>query len=399
MLKRRVLAAFWMLTMSAGAVSAQQTAGSLLTPPGNSAAGELRSGGEATALSSTRRDQSAIPRESALRHESLYDQLAAEVSQLERMQRVVQLVSRAVRPSVVHIEASKVELSGGQAATFDEAGSGVIVERAGRLWVITNRHVIAGAEPNEIKLRLSDGRTTSPLAVRADASTDVAILRIADVDAPVARVGASRGVGIGDFVLAVGSPFGLSHSVTFGIVSATGRRDLTLGSERIELQDFFQTDAAINPGNSGGPLLNLRGEVIGLNTAIASSSGGSEGIGFAIPMDMVMRVVDQLIEFGRVRRAYLGVSLAPDFDAAAARRLGLTFPGGARVKTVRGDSPAMLGGIRVGDVITQFDGVTIEDDDHLVTRVGLTPIGKEVDVLLYRDGQPYQTTVTVTPLP
>ena len=178
-----------------------------------------------------------------------------------------------------------------------------------------------------------------------------------------------------------------------------GRRDLTLGAERIELQDFFQTDAAINPGNSGGPLLNLRGEVIGLNTAIASSSGGSEGIGFAIPMDMVMQVVDQLIVHGQVRRAYLGVSLAPDFAAADALRLGLPRPGGALIKTVREKSPALEAGLRVGDVITEFDGVRIENDDHLVTRVGLTALGSSVPVVLYREGQAYQTQVTVAAIP
>src|SRR5690606_32287441 len=133
---------------------------------------------------------------------------------------------------------------------------------------------------------------------------------------PAARIGRSGSVEVGDFVLAVGSPFGLSHSVTFGIVSAQERRDLTLGSERIELQDFFQTDAAINPGNSGGPLLNLRGEVIAINTAIASSSGGSEGIGFAIPIDMAIRVAQELVQFGALRRGYLGVTLDPEYQAA-----------------------------------------------------------------------------------
>lgn len=331
--------------------------------------------------------------------EALFQSLAAEASVLERLEGSVQKVARVLRPSVVHIEASKKQTRAGHAETFDEAGSGVIVEASGGLWVLTNRHVIRGAKPEEISLRLSDGRELVPLSVLADEGTDVAILRLGSQQLLPARVGDSRKVEIGDFVIAVGSPFGLSHSVTFGIISAMGRRDLTLGSDRIDLQDFFQTDAAINPGNSGGPLVNLRGEVIGLNTAIASSSGGSEGIGFAIPIQMVQQVVDQLIRYGEVRRGYLGVSLDPAFNAGQAERLGLPVLNGALVKTVRGGSPAMSAGIHVGDVITEFDGVAIENDDHLVTRVGLTAIGREIGVILYRNGRPYQTYVTITAIP
>ncbi len=331
--------------------------------------------------------------------EALFQALAAEASVLERLEGSVQKVARVLRPSVVHIEASKKQTRAGHAETFDEAGSGVIVEASGGLWVLTNRHVIRGAKPEEISLRLSDGREIVPLSVLADEGTDVAILRLGSKQFLPARVGDSREVEIGDFVIAVGSPFGLSHSVTFGIISAMGRRDLTLGSDRIDLQDFFQTDAAINPGNSGGPLVNLRGEVIGLNTAIASSSGGSEGIGFAIPIQMVQQVVDQLIRYGEVRRGYLGVSLDPAFNPGKAERLGLPVLNGALVKTVRNGSPAMSAGIHVGDVITEFDGVAIENDDHLVTRVGLTAIGREIGVILYRNGRPYQTYVTITAIP
>ncbi len=327
-----------------------------------------------------------------------YEELAAEVASLERVSLVVKKVTKLVRPSVVHIEASKRERTAGRTESFEEAGSGVVVDHEGSRWVITNRHVISGASAQEISMRLADGRVLNPTRVLADPSTDVAILKIDDREAVPARIGDSDGVEAGDFVLAFGSPFGLSHSVTFGIISAKGRRDLTLGNEDIELQDFFQTDAAINPGNSGGPLLNLRGELIGLNTAIASSSGGSEGIGFAIPINMVNQVVDQLIRYGQVRRAYLGVSLDPNFDASAAARLGIGQVGGALVKTVRPGSPALKAGIAVGDVITEFNGLVIDNDDHLVTRVGLTAIGSEVPVVIYRGGRAYQTTVQVVGL-
>lgn len=331
--------------------------------------------------------------------DELYEALATEVASLERISNVVRQVARLVRPRVVHVEASKIEKSGGRSEAFDEAGSGILITHGDSCWVLTNRHVISGAEPAEISLRLGDGRVLVPTQVLSDASTDVAILSVPDPELGATRIGNSDTVAVGDFVLAVGSPFGLSHSVTFGIISATGRRDLTLGNERIELQDFFQTDAAINPGNSGGPLLNLRGEVIALNTAIASSSGGSEGIGFAIPINMVMQVVDQLIEYGQVRRAYLGVTLDPDFQPGDALQLGLPRSGGALVKAVNAESPAAAAGIAKGDVITQFDGVRIDNDDHLVTRVGLTVVGKAVEVILYRAGSLYQTTVTVIPYP
>jgi len=211
-------------------------------------------------------------------------------------------------------------------------------------------------------------------------------------------MGSSKSVQIGDFVLAIGSPFGLSHSVTFGIVSAKGRRDLTLGTERIELQDFFQTDAAINPGNSGGPLLNLRGEVVAVNTAIASSSGGSEGIGFAIPIDMAIRVAEELVAHGKLRRAYLGVTLDPEFSSDDAFR-GNGFPGGALVKDVRDGSPAAAANLMRGDVILEFDGNGVDNDDHLVTQVGLTPLGQEVPVIISRGGRRYRTNITVVPLP
>jgi serine protease Do len=170
-----------------------------------------------------------------------------------------------------------------------------------------------------------------------------------------------------------------------------------LGTERIELQDFFQTDAAINPGNSGGPLLNLRGEVVAINTAIASSSGGNEGIGFAIPIDMAMRVAEELVRFGSLRRGYLGVTLDPDFKIADSLKT-TGWPYGALVKEVRPGSPAEQARLRRGDIILEFDGTQIENDDHLVTRVGLAILGREVPVIIFRDGQRYRTTMTVIPL-
>ncbi|MEK6234791.1 MAG: PDZ domain-containing protein, partial [Planctomycetales bacterium] len=182
---------------------------------------------------------------------------------------------------------------------------------------------------------------------------------------------------------------------TLGIISAKGRRDLELGDDDVKYQDFFQTDAAINPGNSGGPLVNLRGEVIGLNAAIASSSGGSEGIGFSIPVNMVMMVADQLIANGSVRRAFLGVELDSKFGPSTATRLGLASPRGARVTGVRENTPAASAKLQVGDVVLEFNGTPVEDDSHLITLVGLTKVGKEVPVVIWRARRKYRMTVRV----
>ncbi len=328
--------------------------------------------------------------------EALYAELDEDYALIDRLAGLVKRVAKLVKPSVIHIEARKVEKTRGRSEAFDEAGAGVVVEIAGESWVLTNRHVILGAEPSEIVLRTSEGVKLRPSRVISDESTDVAVLKI-DRSVPLAKIGRSGEIEIGDFVMAIGSPFGLSHSVTFGILSARGRRDLTLGNERIELQDFFQTDAAINPGNSGGPLLNLRGEVIAINTAIASNGGGSEGIGFAIPIDMAMRVADELVHFGKLRRGYLGVTLDPEFTSAESLRLtGAAY--GALVKEVRPGSPAQQARIRRGDVILEFDGATVENDDHLVTRVGLAPIDREVPIVIHRDGQRYRASLQIEPL-
>jgi len=330
--------------------------------------------------------------------ERLFNELAEEFALFDRLGNLVRRVSQLVKPSVIHIEAHKVEVKGGHRESFDEAGSGVVVSAGGDNWVLTNRHVIVGAAKDQILLRTHDGREFRPTQILSDASTDVALLKIDDLSLPAARIGDSNKIEIGDFVIAIGSPFGLSHSVTFGIMSAKGRRDLSLGEQRIDLQDFFQTDAAINPGNSGGPLLNLRGEVIAVNTAIASSSGGSEGIGFAIPINMALDVADQLVRFGRLRRGYLGVTLEPDFSAADLARAGYVGSGGALVKSVRPGSPAELANLQRGDIIVEFGGNTIENDDHLVARVGLTPIGSKVPLIIYRDGKRYRTEVVLTDL-
>jgi serine protease Do len=271
----------------------------------------------------------------------------------------------------------------------------VLIERRGKYYVLTNRHVVKYSTLTGIDVKLADGRVLHPSQVWSDRATDIAILAVGGGDLVPARLGDARKLDIGDFVLAVGSPFGLSHSVTYGIISAKGRRDLQLGDDGVIYQDFLQTDAAINPGNSGGPLLNLRGEVVGINTAIASSSGGSEGIGFTIPINMVMMIADQLIEHGAVVRAYLGVRLDSAFGPEAAAKIGLARPEGARVTGITKDSPAEAAQIQIGDILLSFAGTRIEDDNHLINLVSLTPVNDEVEVRLLRAGKPVTLKVRV----
>jgi len=274
----------------------------------------------------------------------------------------------------------------------EEAGSGVIVEYHETKYALTNRHVIKNATIDNVHVRTAANEDLSPLRIWADSGTDVAVLEIEGSDLIAARLGDSDKVDIGDFVLAVGSPFGLSHSVTYGIISAKGRRDLQLGVEGVRYQNFFQTDAAINPGNSGGPLLNLRGEVIGINTAIASSSGGSEGIGFTIPINVAISVARQLIDQGNVVRSFLGVQLDSQFDDVAARELGLPRRLGTHVNRVTVGTAAEEAGIEVGDVILSYGGVRIEDDDHLVNQVKLTPVNAPTKIVVYRNGETIELT-------
>jgi serine protease Do len=319
----------------------------------------------------------------------LYRQLRSQAEILEKQSAVVKTVAKLIGPTVVHIEAESsnrrsLQLHVGPARQVEESGSGVIIELAGKFYILSSRHLVQGAAPSAIKINLADGRRIYPEKVWDDRETDVAVLAIAAPDLVAAPLGNSDDLEIGDFVVAVGAPFGLVHSVTYGIISAKGRRNLELDDPDIGLQDFLQTDAAINPGNSGGPLVNLRGEVIGINTCIASNSGGNEGIGFAVPINMFVFVARQLIEQGKVSRAFLGVTL-DSIGPAEATEIGLPRPMGARVIKVSENSPAAAAHLREGDVILQFNGVAVDNDTHLVNLVKLTEIGKQVTLVVLRD--------------
>lgn len=294
-------------------------------------------------------------------------------------------VSAKTSPAVVHIESSRQ----GRNGELEETGSGVLMSSArdSGIFVVTNRHVIAGAQLQNIQILLSDGHVISPTRKLEDQYSDIAVLKVANTNIPPAEWGDSDNLEIGHFVLAMGSPFGLSQSVTLGIISAKGRRSLELPGRRVINQDFLQTDAAINPGNSGGPLVDLNGRIIGINTAIASQGGGNEGIGFSIPSNLVRFIVNQLLEHGEVHRAYLGVELDENFDNEAAQRYNLDRKYGARVTRVIAQTPAERAGLQPDDIVLNFDGIEIQDENDLINRVSLTPINKRVRMIVLRDGR------------
>jgi len=304
---------------------------------------------------------------------------------------VVKNVVKLVRPTVVHIEAKKPQtqsLSSSenkQSSYIEEAGSGIVLRHGQRDFIVTNYHVIENSSASDIRIE-ADGKWFLPTRIVHDRETDLSVMFVDRDDLVPAQLGDSNTVDIGDFVVAIGSPFGLSHSVSYGIVSAMGRRDLELGPQGVRFQNFIQTDAAINPGNSGGPLINLQGQVIGINTAIASNSGGSDGIGFSIPMNMVTRIVADLIEHGEVKRGFLGVSLDARFTPRKAISMGLERTHGARVSAITPNSPADRADLQIGDIVLEFDGRKVSNDSHLVTEVSLTPIGTEIELKVFRKG-------------
>ncbi len=268
-------------------------------------------------------------------------------------------------------------------------GSGFIISKDG--YILTNNHVIKDA--NEIIVRLSDRRELVAEIVGADPRSDIAVLKIEGDDLPVVAIGNSDSLKVGEWVLAIGSPFGFDYSVTAGIVSAKGRN-----LPRENYVPFIQTDVAINPGNSGGPLFNLDGKVIGINSQIYSRTGGFMGLSFAIPINMVMNVVDQLKASGRVARGWLGV-LIQDVTRELAESFGMDKPRGALVAKVLPDSPAEKAGFQVGDVVIKFDGKKIERSSNLPPVVGMTQVGKNVKVEILRNGKKKDLTVNLGELP
>lgn len=339
-------------------------------------------------------------------------------------------IADAVTPSVVRIEARRRQQASrrmslddffrgrpdpGRSELVTAGGSGFVVTEDG--YVMTNNHVVSEAE--EISVILRDGRNLDAELVGADPTTDVAVIKIDGPNLAPASLGSSAEVRVGEWVLAIGNPGlgpsatpagnSLDYTVTAGIVSARGRSLDLIGRELREdepdgqlagfaIEDFIQTDAVINPGNSGGPMVNLRGQVIGINAALASRTGYYVGYGFAIPIDLAHRIMDDLVAYGRVRRAYLGVRMAPVTDVDA-EVYGLPEIAGALVQGVEDDTPAAEAGLAQEDVITAVDGAPVRTSNDLQHKIALRAPGDRVRITIYRDGSPRDVTVRLAEAP
>ena len=291
----------------------------------------------------------------------------------------------AATPAVVNIRATQVRRNPfGRQGEVGGAGSGVIVD-AENGYILTNHHVVG--EADEIQVSLIDGRTLDAEIVGSDAGTDIALIKVEADNLTEMPIGDSEDVRVGDFVIAIGNPYGLSHTVTSGIVSALGRTNIS----RDGFEDFIQTDASINPGNSGGALVNMDGELIGINSMIFSRSGGNVGIGFAVPTEIASSIMGQILDFGEIRRGLLGVNIQ-SIDREAAETLDIDVEGGALITRVFPDSAAENAGLEVGDIIVGVNDKQVTSAAELRNTIGLLRSGDTVGIRYLRDNKSRSTS-------
>lgn len=271
------------------------------------------------------------------------------------------------------------DAGGGGAREIASAGSGVIVD-AERGYILTNHHVIGDADA--IQISLIDGTVHDAEIVGSDPATDIAVIKVETNGLTEMAIGDSTNARVGDFVIAIGNPFGLGHTVTSGIISALGRS----GISRDGYEDFIQTDASINPGNSGGALVNMNGELIGINSAIISRSGGNVGIGFAVPTEIASSIMNQILDFGEIRRGLLGVNIAT-IDADDAEALGNDIESGALITAIQSESAAEIAGLQVGDIIVEVNEKKVDGASELRNRIGLLRSGEQVNIKYVRDNK------------
>lgn len=339
---------------------------------------------------------------------ALRRELAKAAEPFEKLGEVFRLSVELAGPAIVHIETSQVKsVHPTKAAGRDvrmqveETGSGVIAKIGGKTVILTNRHVVDELPIDSVRIRTQNRRQLTPKRIRTNEDFDLALIELAITgqedgdDLPTIDLGDSDKVRIGDPILVVGSPFGLERSVSMGIVGAVARRRIPSAPAHTSLAGFIQIDAAVNPGSSGGPMLNLRGEVVGLVTAIATQSGTNDGIAFVTPINAVLRIARQLVESEVALRPYIGVGFDPAFDLVAHRRLGLDRLIGARVSRVLPDSPADRAGLQKDDIVLKLDATEIEDDAHLIQRVAQCEIDRPVSLTIFRNDK--IQTLSITP--
>jgi len=336
-----------------------------------------------------------------------------ETRDVQKIEEAFITVSKAVTPAVVSVKV-KVKRGGGskefeqffrfwghgfefpQPKPEEGSGSGVIVTDDG--YIITNYHVVKDADQNGIDVVLYDKRRMKAKLIGTDPLTDLAVIKIEGSNLPVAVLGNSDSIQVGQWVLAIGNPFNLYSTVTHGIISALGRGSLGIirDPEGYGVEDFIQTDAAINPGNSGGALVNLRGEVIGINTAIATTNFAFQGYGFALPINLAKSVAEELIRYGKVNRGYIGIRIQT-IDATTANALGLEKPQGVLIQGLVEGGAAEAAGLKQGDVILSVDGKPVNESNELQAYVARKHPGDKVTLTIFREGKKFDKVVTLKP--
>ncbi len=345
---------------------------------------------------------------------SLY---AQDNSSLKQSANTFSAVAKSAIPAVVSIQVKKNRMSLGEGSSQEDLlryffgipqggggkrfqpkeesepagqGSGFVISEDG--YILTNNHVVGGA--NEIEVKFHDGKTLSAKLIGADEKSDVAVIKVnSGTKLPFLPVGDSNQLEIGDWAIAIGNPFGLSTTLTVGVISAKGRANMGI----TDYEDFIQTDAAINPGNSGGPLLNIDGKVIGINTAIYSRSGGYMGIGFAIPINMALNIKDQLIKHGKVMRGKVGVYIS-EISEKLAKKFGLNSGKGIMIAEVMRGSSGEKAGLKAGDIVTHLNNKEINSSGQFRNQVSLTPIGQTIELSILRDGKNQKISVEIESL-
>ncbi|MCL2743441.1 MAG: trypsin-like peptidase domain-containing protein [Planctomycetaceae bacterium] len=322
----------------------------------------------------------------------------AEADIVQELNEVLRNTVKKTAASIVHIESKRHKSN----KELSETGCGIIVEienneQEKQKFILTCGHIADKIQLDRLTILTKERFILKPLSAKVNNDFDLAVIEFSSPSEAVlqpAVLGDSSKIETGEFILTVGSPFGLERSVSHGIISAVQRREIPSAPDQAVLAGFFQIDAAVNPGNSGGPVFNLRGETIGIVTAIATQSGGSEGVAFVTPINTMMRIAEQLVQNNGAVRPFIGVGLEPNFTVAEHQRLGLNRLVGAKIARVQPDSPAAQAGLQPEDVILHLGDIEIEDDLHFISAAAQLEIGKIIEMTILRNGKSFVVPIT-----
>ena len=321
----------------------------------------------------------------------------AAAEHFEKLAKLFRHSADLATPAVVNIKVTQNRSIKGNRSPkmpIEESGSGIIATIAQQQVILTNRHVVEETEPNSVQILTHDRRILTPTKIASNVDFDLAIIEVTETLLPSVRFGDSDQVRVGDIVLAIGNPFGLDRSVSMGIISAVGRRHVPGAVASTPRVGFFQTDAAVNPGSSGGMLLNLRGEVIGILTAIATQGGGNEGVAFVMPIKAVLRIAEQLVQTGTVLKPHIGCNFEPTISVEERRKLDIDRLVGAKIKGIATETPADRSGLKAGDVVLKLGDTEVEDDLHIIHLIAQSEIDKPMVLRINRNKEILHITVT-----